>query len=244
MATNIKFSGRLTCLECGATCPPGSVVELCQRCQEEEAAPKTKGCGSCGRQVASDMKFCQPCADKLSFDAIPSSAHLEGCGVPPRTANAVEESGKVEEFASESLFIFGPVGCGKTFKAAEILLSAISQCPGLAKDCRFISCPQLLHDIRKTYSGPTKSTSTDLVEYYQRIDLLVLDDIGVEKITDWVASTLYLILSHRFEYNKTTIITSNLNLLDLTNRLGDNRLTSRIFGWCRLVEMTGKDRRR
>lgn len=121
---------------------------------------------------------------------------------------------------------------------------------------KFITLPQLLLELRNSYKkNPQQGVGTRALEYhedseekqierYKNINILVLDDFGAEKTSDWSLTMLYLILSHRYEYNKVTILTSNLSLDELTKQFGDARLTSRIGGWCSLIHMKGEDRRK
>jgi DNA replication protein DnaC len=81
-----------------------------------------------------------------------------------------------------------------------------------------------------------------VVDKYSRCPLLVLDDLGVEKTTDWALQTLYVILNNRYTNYRQTIITSNLTLEEIGNKLGD-RIASRIAGMCSIIQMKGKDKR-
>ena len=72
--------------------------------------------------------------------------------------------------------------------------------------------------------------------------LLFLDDLGAENATDFVRDTLYLIINRRYEGKLPVIITSNLDLGELSDSVGD-RIASRIAGMCDMVELEGGDRR-
>lgn len=201
------------------------------------------------------------------FQEVPYQTRLRKFGVPPRTATNLvpsyeKEKDRLDSLFLKSLFIYGPCGCGKSTLAAMSLLYHSEQfhCSlkrrAAGKSLKFITLPQLLLELRKSYgrrpehsvgtralSSPSDSEEKQ-IERYKSIDILVLDDFGAEKTTDWSLTMLYLILSHRYEYNKVTILTSNLSLDELTNQLGDARLTSRIGGWCTLIHMKGEDKRK
>ena len=64
----------------------------------------------------------------------------------------------------------------------------------------------------------------EIINKYSLVDWLVLDDLGIEKTSDWSFQTLYLIINQRYEKLKPVIFTSNLSLEELAGQLGDDRL--------------------
>lgn len=98
----------------------------------------------------------------------------------------------------------------------------------------------------------TDGQSPDRIrEELVRAGLLVLDDLGTEKITHWTREILFDVLDRRFALERPTVITSNLNLEQLEQRLTATRddpfgvrVASRIAGACRVVEVRGADYRR
>ena len=72
--------------------------------------------------------------------------------------------------------------------------------------------------------------------------LLIIDDIGAERVTDWVRERMVSIINTRVSNNLTTIYTSNLSPEELRGELGD-RIASRILGSSQVVEITSGDRR-
>jgi DNA replication protein DnaC len=132
-------------------------------------------------------------------------------------------------------FFHGISGTGKTIYACKLLQYANIKFNNAWHPC-FVSVPQLLEDIRKTISSNGPS---ELIDYYQnKVDWLVLDDIGVEKVSDWVLQTFYLIINHRYEFLKTTIFTSNYSLPQLSDRFGEQRIVYRIGQMTRNREFT------
>jgi DNA replication protein DnaC len=68
------------------------------------------------------------------------------------------------------------------------------------------------------------------------VDLLILDDLGVDKPSDWVLNVLYNIINYRYENLKKTIITSNFSLDEIAEAFNDNRITRRIERMCIIEE--------
>lgn len=131
------------------------------------------------------------------------------------------------------LFLSGNVGVGKTRLAASLVNE-------LAVRHRVISAawavPELLERLRRR--GPAASDNDYLFEAVRRAPCLVLDDIGAERLTDWIQERLYLIIDYRYREELPTIITSNLTLNELTEQLS-HRIASRIVGMTRLILIKG-----
>ncbi len=154
------------------------------------------------------------------------------------------------------LFLSGPVGVGKTFAAIQSAVEYMCETEQTTPDnwtgepralkiheyrqhMRFITTTQLLLDIRKTFQGEGPSES-EIVSNLSRYRILVLDDFGTEKQSDWADSMLYLIINNRINDCKPTIITSNLSIKEIAKV--NPRLASRFAGM-ECVAMQGGDRR-
>ena len=77
---------------------------------------------------------------------------------------------------------------------------------------------------------------------YVSYDLLVLDDVGASKDTEWTEETLFVLVDNRYCCEKQTVFTSNQSLEGLAARIGE-RIVSRICGSCLVVVLDGPDRR-
>jgi DNA replication protein DnaC len=86
-------------------------------------------------------------------------------------------------------------------------------------------------------------SSSDVLRKYEEADILILDEIGTEKPSDWVFQMLYLLINYRYEYLKQTIIVSNFGLAELQERLNDDRIPSRIEEMCVSKSFEGRDYR-
>lgn len=128
------------------------------------------------------------------------------------------------------VFLWGPVGSGKTSLAS--CLYRAWQDGGAAG--MWFTVPGLLDAIRAGFDRETRTyQASDLVAAVCSVPLLLLDDLGAERVTDWVAGQLYSVVNSREE--RPTIFTSNLDLAGLCDRLGGldgERIVSRIQGMC------------
>ena len=107
----------------------------------------------------------------------------------------------------------------------------------------FVSVPELLLEIRDTYNGHEISEK-EIIDKYSWGDVLVFDDLGVEKQkpSEWALRTLYIIIDRRYLEDLRTIITSNLGIEEVEEKL-DDRIASRIAGMCKVRILQGGDRR-
>jgi len=139
----------------------------------------------------------------------------------------------------QSTFIWGDVSTGKTLWATWMLIEEEKRMylNNIEGDCLFVSVPDLLQRIKNTFNS-TETTEADILDYYYNIHLLVLDDLGTIKPTDWVLHVLYSLINYRYENQRKTIITSNNSLNTIATVFGDNRITSRIERMCTVLEKT------
>ena len=110
----------------------------------------------------------------------------------------------------EGLLFTGPVGTGKTHLAVAILqrLALRRGIPSLFCDYR-----ELLKQITHSYDARSEVTELSLFKPVFETEVVVLDELGAAKPTEWVSDTVALILNTRYNNNRTTIITTNyLNL--------------------------------
>lgn len=146
----------------------------------------------------------------------------------------------------EGLLLTGPVGVGKTHLAVSIL-------KGLAErgfSCLFYEFGSLLKEIQDSYNPNTKASELSILKPVLEADVLVLDELGASKPTDWVRDTMAHIINTRYNDRRLTVFTTNYpeertndREETLEDRIGA-RLRSRLYEMCRTLKITGSDYRR
>lgn len=133
---------------------------------------------------------------------------------------------------ADGLMITGPVGSGKTFLACAAANALIDN--GL--EVLFVIVPDLLDQIRASYDTSNRDTEHDLMDSARSVGVLILDDLGAHNYTDWVRNKLYTIINYRLNNRLPTLITTNLDLHELEQYLGQ-RTTSRIIQMCKFYRL-------
>lgn len=146
------------------------------------------------------------------------------------------------------LLFYGAVGTGKTHLAVAIAQKLLERGIG----CVFTDYRDLLKRIQATFDPANPATEAGVVAPLLGADVLILDDLGVGRATDWALETLHYILNHRYSQRLATIVTTNLEDLAasmekrevvLVQAVGE-RLRSRLYEMCAFVPMHGEDFRR
>ncbi|MDQ3800757.1 MAG: ATP-binding protein [Acidobacteriota bacterium] len=144
------------------------------------------------------------------------------------------------------LLFMGTVGVGKTHLAVSILKSLNER----GFSCLFYEFGSLLKEIQDSYNPATQSSELKVLSPVFDAEILVLDEIGASKPTEWVRDTMAHIINTRYNDRKLTIFTTNY--MDdrkaekdetLEDRIGV-RLRSRLYEMCRTVKIEGQDFRR
>ncbi len=181
------------------------------------------------------------------------SFEVDTPGADPSLKKALKTARKfVEGYPVETgglgLLLTGTIGTGKTHLAVGVLLALIEQ---RGVNALFCDYRELLKEIQHSWNPQVNSTELGVLKPVFEAEVLVLDELGAQKPTDWVWDTVALILNTRYNDKLTTIITTNYPNLPagaikeetLGDRIG-NRMHSRLSEMCVVVELAGADRRR
>lgn len=165
--------------------------------------------------------------------------------------NKLSNDAKVEAFnivknfpnIKKGLYLWGNPGTGKTMLSAIILTELICR---NAVNGRFIKISRnFLGLLKETFntSSDNYGQSGKIERELQEVDILVIDDFGVQRDSMWEQETLYNLVDARYENEKFTIFTSNNNPLTTLKNLSEGRILSRLKEMCRIMELSGEDQR-
>jgi DNA replication protein DnaC len=168
----------------------------------------------------------------------------------------------IEEYPldeNQGLLITGDIGVGKTHLAVGIIKELILQ---KGASCLFYDYRELLKQIQNSYNASVQATEMSILQPVFEAEVLVLDELGAVKPTEWVWDTVSHILNTRYNDRRATIITTNYpdgpaagarkaasgseaaryaaRDETLGDRIGE-RMRSRLHEMCRMIEMHGED---
>lgn len=184
---------------------------------------------------------------------------LRRCNIPPKhfqcsfdTFNGGDLfTRKCKEYNEGGLVLHGKTGTGKTHLAVAILRRMLENKEDeLLKTSYdpppifFKSVPDILLALRESFKNKDGDTEGDIVDFYSEIPVLALDDLGSEKTTEFTITSLYVIIDRRDRNLLQTIITTNLTLKEIEDKLGA-RIASRLAGMVNItINMTDYRKKR
>lgn len=136
---------------------------------------------------------------------------------------------------NQGLLLYGSSGLGKTFASACIANALLEQgfSVVMTSFIRFVNFSQFSDDTQ------------DLLRYMNEVDLLILDDLGAERTSDYAIEKVNAIIDSRSLQNKPLIVSTNLTLQDMKNAkdIRYERIYQRILEMCYPVYFTGESYR-
>jgi DNA replication protein DnaC len=234
----------------------GKDVEIARRCACQEADPA----GAAGRllealRIPPRYEHCT----FATFEIGEGSTRLgrEALAMVLRYCSAYTQRGSANaNDRGLGLLFTGGNGTGKTHLAVAVLRE-LAETHGVRG--QFWDYHELMREIRNSYNPTTAITEYELLEPVIELEVLLLDDLGAWKMTDWMNDTLFYILNRRYLARRPTLITTNYPDRDLSarelmeaeatvrreylvDRIG-HRLRSRLLEACTVVRLDGPDRR-
>lgn len=134
---------------------------------------------------------------------------------------------------SETVVLVGNPGVGKTVMSSVIARELILA----GEKVKFIKLSDLFCELKKEFDNKPEIS---IMDDCKNADWLILDDIGAERVTDWMIQEFYSLVAHRYDEMKPTVYTTNLTV-EKIGKLYDPRIASRLQG--EIIKMGGKDRR-
>jgi DNA replication protein DnaC len=136
-----------------------------------------------------------------------------------------------------SLLLIGPTGVGKTHQAYGALRHIAAA--GVRSQWRATPAADLYALLRPRHGVDSETE----FRKWASARLLLVDDIGAAKPSEWIEEVNYRLVNHRYENELPTLFTSNLTPKELADRLGE-RVFSRLVEMCQRIALKGEDRRR
>ena len=222
------------CRKCSDTGYVGEKMCTCLErfCQEEQRKELTS-------LLSQNASF-----DDFSLDYYPTAIN-PSTGISPRAQMdlvyeaCVNYASHFDPKRSKNLLMSGAPGLGKTFLSACIAQEVVARGYSVVYDTAIhvFSCLE-----KQKFGGGTEE-ELRMAERIMECDLLILDDLGTEMPTSFIAPALYSIVNGRILSGKPTIISTNFNIDQLATRYTP-QITSRLAGEYDILSFAGQDIRR
>lgn len=151
------------------------------------------------------------------------------------TKNTFKDRHLHDPVFTKGMFLFGKTGRGKTYILYAIKNAIEKQ---ISRWGRVHSWVDVLYSEKRSFGSGQVSP----IQRMSSEDTLMIDDIGVEKDSEWSQETFYIIIDKAYVNEIPTFISTNLSIEEFTKRYGE-RIMSRLEEMCDFIEIKGDDRR-
>lgn len=226
--------------------------QICKGCRDavECNAPSKGYCSTLGHDGRLLLRQCNKYVNyRRAFKQVLMASNAQiPIGYKEMTFQNLDPTGNERAFeyakalainaTQKGMFLYGGTGCGKTHLAVATLQEWVKHSGGM-----FFTLPNLLSLLRDNIRN--KEQLDKIMDNVLSTELLVIDDMGTEKFSDWVGERMFQIINDRIINRRKLIITSNFSMEQLEARMEEQggRIMSRIAGMCTVFKVTGRDRR-
>ncbi|MGQ9546660.1 MAG: ATP-binding protein [Dehalococcoidia bacterium] len=155
------------------------------------------------------------CLSQLTFDTLSPKGRAGSTISEEHFARVYQAARAFADNPKGWLLFLGPNGCGKTHLACAIA----NQRLGLGEPVFYITAADLLDHLRSAFSPTSETTYDELFERVKNVPLLILDDLALGSATIWAKEKLEQLLHHRFNAALPTVMTSDIALERMDERL-------------------------
>lgn len=152
---------------------------------------------------------------RLTFDNLIDRGRSSRPSDQERFKRCVDDARAFTEEPEGWLVLCGPSGCGKTHIAAAVA----NRCLERGRPALFTVVPDLLDHLRAAYQPSSEVGYDRLFEQVRNAPVLILDDLGTQSATPWAQEKLFQLINHRFNARLPTVVTTNVPLSQMDERL-------------------------
>lgn len=177
----------------------------------------------------------------------------------PRNESLWKAFGMVQTYLADyplvdgkGLLLIGDTGVGKTHLIVALMKGLVEK----GAEGLFVDYQELLKRIQSSYDATAHTAEREVIRPVLETEIVVIDDLGANRISEWVEDTINHLLNHRYNEKKPTLLTANLSQERMggapgsrvtrptfEERLG-GRVASRLYEMCRMVEIQADDYRK
>ncbi|MED3839743.1 DnaA ATPase domain-containing protein [Niallia circulans] len=155
-----------------------------------------------------------------------SNESIEIAGIAKKAAANYVTNFLTMQQKGKGIYLYSKVkGSGKT-RLASSVANALVKMYGV--NIAFLKSDDLMDSVKNTFNAESSITEKDIIKTFREVDVLIIDDVAVEKNSDFSERILFKILDYRLERLKATIFTSNRTIDDIGQIYKEGRIESRI----------------
>lgn len=217
-------------------------------------------CPGCTKSIE-DMKAKNEAARKAEELKASIARAKENSKIPPRFARCSFDNFRISNEGQEKaltvakaytadwtqanadgrcLIFSGKAGTGKTHLACAIANELIEQ----GTHAKFYTVTGLLRRIKECFSKESKETESEMIDNFSHVELLILDEAGMDYGTEFNKTLMFEVLNRRYENMNPTIVITNLDMGALKEYFGDRILDRMREGGGKLVSFNWESQRK